>query len=87
METTSTCSYGGAVHWNGPSDPHLVPLDMTDPDGTAFQFATSTCVTVGSDPLTSSSTEQIINQTQILALGLCIVVALFSALIVAKLWK
>jgi len=40
------CSYFNAVHWHneaGTSTKALMPLDSQDPNGTSFQFASSTC--------------------------------------------
>jgi len=40
---TTTCSYYNPLHWDAAHV--LAPLDSTDPNGTAFQFASSTCST------------------------------------------
>jgi len=44
MNATTTCSYYNAVHWDKTGDVgSFQPLDSTDPNGTAFQFASSSC--------------------------------------------
>jgi hypothetical protein len=36
------CSYYNALHWDN-GHGALLPLDNSDPNGTAFQFGSSTC--------------------------------------------
>ena len=46
--STTTCEYGGALHWDnghGSSTPALIPMDASDMNRTSFQFSTSTCTT------------------------------------------
>jgi hypothetical protein len=38
------CSYSNAVHWdNHAGSLGILPMDSSDANGTAFQFASSTC--------------------------------------------
>lgn len=57
--STTTCEYGGALHWhNHGGTGALDPLDNNDPNGTSFQFSTSTCVTY--EPTSATGTPAVL---------------------------
>jgi hypothetical protein len=47
MNATTSCSYSNAIHWDKTgSVGSFQPLASNDPNGTAFQFASSSCTTI-----------------------------------------